>query len=175
MTENVNSHYRHIFKPKDQVTKSTNQITEIAEQTLMQDKTVLHMSYIVPFILPPHTHTHKYRVFTMCSFALSHLQTVSPRFEFGQMQLCWQSYYLSYRARPVLNSPFWQRGQKGRKQTGANVSLYIQLFNFWFRQVLEKVGNNCTWIDKCIRSDRCWREIRNIPVSTIQLNTAFFS
>lgn len=57
LMENVNSHYRHIFKPKDQVTKSTNQITEIAEQTLMQDKTVLHMSYIVPFILPPHTHT----------------------------------------------------------------------------------------------------------------------
>lgn len=61
LTENVNSHYKHIFKPKDQVTKSTNQITEVAEQTLMQDKTILHMSYQVHCSFqPPNTQIQGY-------------------------------------------------------------------------------------------------------------------
>lgn len=135
LTENVNSHYRHIFKPKDQVTKSTNQITEVAEQTLMQDKN--NSSHELPGTLflsaPKHTNTG---LFSPCVVSPYHtckqFRTVlnSPLHSCISNEIIWD-----FGIRPASNSSADNKGEMDGYKTRANISLctvFLILFNSWY-------------------------------------------
>lgn len=140
LTENVNSHYRHIFKPKDQVTKSTNQITEIAEQTLMQDKTVLHMIYSVPFILPPPPPPTNTGLFSPCVVSPYHtckqFRTVlnSPLHSCISNEIIWD-----FGIRPASNSSADNKGEMDGYKTRAIISL-CTVFLFFFKLLVYSLG-----------------------------------